>query len=246
MTPHPKLEGTIYTAAEEIKKAGGDALPIKCDIRFEEEVKAGVESVVAKWGGIDILINNASAIDLSDTETLNMKKFDLMMQINTRGTFMMSKYCVPHLKAAKNPHILNISPPYESLFPKELRAVKQNWFKGHVAYSIAKFGMTLCAYGMAEEFKDDGIAVNTLWPRTMIATAAVKNLLGGDASMRRSRKPEIMGDAAHIILTANSRKTTGTYFLDDEVLASAGVVDFAKYRCIPSIKEHELGVDFFC
>lgn len=209
-------------------------------------MKDGIEEVVKKWGGIDILINNASAIDLSDTETLPMKKYDLMMQINTRGTFMMSKFCLPYLKKAANPHILNISPPYESLWPGELRAVKRNWFKGHVAYSIAKFGMTLCAYGMSEEFKDYGIAVNALWPRTSIATAAVKNLLGGDIAMNRSRKPEIMGDSAYVILTANSKKTTGTYFFDDEVLVSTGVKDLSKYRCDPNMSDADLGPDFFC
>lgn len=231
--PHPKLPGTIYTAAEEIEQAGGKALAVVCDIRSEEAVENAVQQGVARFGGIDICINNASAISLEPTLATSMRRFDLMHQVNTRGTFLVSKTCIPHLKKAPNPHILNLSPPLE---------MKARWFAPHVAYSIAKYGMSLCVLGMAEEFRKDGIAVNALWPRTAIATAAVQNLLGGDQIVRRSRKPEIMADAAHIILCRNSREFSGNFCVDDEILESEGVSDLTTYAVDPSA---ELVPDFF-
>jgi citronellol/citronellal dehydrogenase len=218
--PHPKLEGTIYTAAEAIEQAGGKALPIVGDIRDDEQVSSAVAQAVERFGGIDICVNNASAINLSGTESLELKRYDLMQDINTRGTFSVSKACVPHLKQASNPHVLTLSPPL-SLDPK--------WFKGHVAYTISKYGMSMCTLGMAEEFRSDGIAFNALWPRTLIATAAVQNLLGGDAAMKGSRKPEIVADAAHVILTRPSRETTGNFFLAEDVLAAEGITDLSGY-----------------
>lgn len=222
--PHPKLEGTIYTSAEEIERAGGRALPVVADIRYEDQIRSAVEKGVEAFGGIDVLVNNASAIFLAGVEETPMKRFDLMHQINVRGTFAASQACLPHLKKAENPHILVLSPP-PRLEPK--------WFASHLAYTLSKYGMSMCVLGMSEEFKPHGIAVNALWPRTIIATAAVQNLLGGEASIRRSRKPEIMADAAHVILTRDSRKTTGNFFVDEEVLASAGVTDFEKYALNP-------------
>jgi citronellol/citronellal dehydrogenase len=234
-TPDPRLEGTIYTAAEEIEKAGGTALPVVGDIRSEESVAGAVEQCVAKFGGIDIAINNASAINLAGTEQLEMKRYDLMQDINTRGTFVVSKMCVPHLKRSDNPHVLTLSPPL-NMDPK--------WFAHHVAYTIAKYGMSMCTLGMAEEFRADGIAFNALWPRTMIATAAVANLLGGDEAMKRSRKPEIMADAAYAILTKPSRECTGNFFIDDEVLAAEGTTDLSAYR-YANASEDELAPDLF-
>lgn len=231
--PHPKLPGTIFTAAEEIEAAGGKALACVVDVREEEQIQAAVAAAVAKFGGIDILVNNASAISLTGTLATPMKRFDLMHQINTRGTFACSQACLPHLKRAANPHILNLSPPLN---------FEPRWFGPHVAYSIAKFGMSLCVLGMAEEFKNDGIAVNALWPRTVIATSAVQNLLGGDEVMKGSRTAEIMADAAHAVLTKPSRETTGNYFIDEEVLRVAGVTDFDKYANVPGA---ELLPDFF-
>ena len=231
--PHPKLPGTLYTAAEEIEKAGGRALPCVVDIRFEDHVQAAVEQTVKTFGGIDILVNNASAIYLSGTLETPMKKWDLMHGINARGTFLCSQACLPHLKKAKNPHILNNSPP-PSTDPR--------WFAPHVAYSLAKFGMTFCALAMAEEFRDEGIAVNTLWPKTVIATAAVRNLLGGEDTIRGSRTPEIMADAAHAILTKPSREFTGRFCVDEDVLRAEGVNDFSKYAAVPGA---ELIPDFF-
>src|SRR3954452_5262990 len=190
--PHPKLEGTVYTAAEEIEKAGGQALPIVADIRDDKSVADAVAATVEKFGGIDICVNNASAINLSGTEAMDMKRYDLMQSINTRGTYLVSKTCVPHLKQAANPHVLTLSPPI-SLQPR--------WLGGHIGYKIAKYGMSLCTLGMAEEFRADGIAFNALWPKTLVATAAVQNLLGGDAAMAKSRRPEIVADAAYAILT---------------------------------------------
>jgi citronellol/citronellal dehydrogenase len=219
-TPDPRLEGTIYTAAEAIEAAGGSALPVAGDIRDERSVAGAVARCVERFGGIDVCVNNASAINLAGTEQLEMKRYDLMQDINTRGTFVVSKLCIPHLKRAANPHVLTLSPPL-NLHPK--------WFAGHVAYTIAKYGMSMCALGMAEEFRADGIAFNTLWPRTVIATAAVKNLLGGDAAVARSRTPEIMADAAHAILRRPSRECTGNFFVDDEVLAAEGVTDLSVY-----------------
>jgi citronellol/citronellal dehydrogenase len=231
--PHAKLPGTIYSAAEEIEDAGGKALPVICDIREEKQVEAAVAAGVDKFGGIDICINNASAISLTPTLQTKMSRFDLMHQVNTRGTFLVSKTCIPHLLKAENPHILNLSPPLN---------FEEKWFAPHVAYTMAKFGMSLCVLGMAGEFRKQGIAVNALWPRTTIATAAVKNLLGGDEMIRCSRKPEIMGDAAHAILTRPSREFTGNFCVDDEVLESIGVTDLSKYAVEPGAK---LFPDFF-
>ena len=231
--PHPKLPGTIYTAAEEIVEEGGEALPVICDIRDEENVRKAVNLGVDKFGGIDICINNASAIQLTGTLLTDMKRFDLMHQINTRGTYLVSKVCLPHLQKSDNPHILNLSPPLD-MDPK--------WFGPHVAYTMAKFGMSMCVLGMAEEFKEDGVAVNALWPRTAIATAAIKNALGGDAIMNISRSPEIMGDAAYVILTKNSREFTGNFCIDDNLLAENGVEDFSQYAEVPF---EQLAPDFF-
>jgi len=231
--PHPKLPGTIYTAAEEIEDAGGKALPVVCDIRDDAAVAAAVAAGVEKFGGIDVCVNNASAISLTPTLQTPMDRYDLMHQINTRGTFLVSKTCLPHLLEADNPHILNLSPPLD---------MAEKWFKNHVAYTMAKFGMSMCVLGMAGEFRDQGVAVNALWPRTTIATAAVKNLLGGDEMVKRSRKPEMMGDAAHVILTRPSREFTGNFCIDDEVLESAGVTDLTRYSVDPSL---ELMPDFF-
>ncbi|MEO4000402.1 NAD(P)-dependent oxidoreductase [Mesorhizobium sp. CAU 1732] len=218
--PHPKLPGTIHTAAAEIEAAGGKALAVLCDIRSEEQVADAVAKTVARFGGIDICINNASAINLTGTLQTDMKRYDLMHQINTRGTFLVSKTCIPHLKLAKNPHILNLAPPLD-MSPK--------WFKNHVAYTMAKFGMSMCTLGMSAEFADDGIAVNSLWPLTAIDTAAVRNLLGGDTMAKMSRAPEIMADAAHAILNRPSRETTGNFFIDEQVLRDEGVTDFSVY-----------------
>jgi citronellol/citronellal dehydrogenase len=231
--PDPRLPGTIYSAAEEIEAAGGRALALKVDIRSEEEVQAAVDAAVATFGGIDILVNNASAISLTPTEHTPMKRFDLMHQINTRGTFLTSKLCIPHLKKAANPHILNLSPPL-NMDPK--------WFGNHVAYTMAKYGMSMCVLGMAEELRAAGIGVNALWPRTAVATAAVANLLGGDAMVKQSRKPEIMADAAHAIFCRAARECTGNFFIDDEVLAQEGVTDFDQYAVEPG---NPLMPDFF-
>lgn len=218
--PHPKLEGTIYTAAEQIEAAGGKALPLICDIRFEEQVDAAIKKTVETFGGIDICINNASAISLTNTQMTDMKRYDLMNTINTRGTFLVSKKCVPHLKSGNNPHILTLSPPLD---------MNPRWFAPHVAYSIAKYGMSLCTLGMAQEFKAAGIAVNSLWPLTAIDTAAVRNVIGGDDMAKNSRTPEIMADAAYEILIRDSKECTGNFFIDEEVLREAGVTDFTQY-----------------
>ncbi len=231
--PHPKLEGTVYTACEEIEKAGGNALPCIVDIRFEEQVEAAVNATVEKFGGIDVLVNNASAIMLSDTVTTPMKRYDLMHSINTRGTFLCGQKCIPHLAKSDNAHILNISPPLQML---------EKWFAPHVAYTMAKFGMSMCVLGWAGELREKGIAANTLWPRTTIDTAAVRNLLGGEEVAKRSRKPSIMADAAHVILTRDSKEFSGNFCVDDEVLASAGVTDLSGYAVDPS---QELAPDFF-
>ena len=231
--PHPKLEGTIYTAAAEIEKAGGKALPLICDIRHEEQVAEAVAKTIAAFGGIDICVNNASAISLTGTLATDMKRFDLMHQINTRGTFLTSKLCIPHLAKAANPHILMLSPPLD---------MKPKWFGGHVAYSIAKYGMSLCVLGLAEELKPQGIAVNALWPRTPIATAAVSNLLGGEALVRASRTPEIVADAAHLMFRQASREFTGRFCIDDTLLTEYGVTEFDQYRVDPS---RDLAPDFF-
>jgi citronellol/citronellal dehydrogenase len=218
--PHPKLEGTIYTAAEEIEAAGGKALAIVGDVRDESSVAGAVAQTVDKFGGIDMVVNNASAIDLRNTSDMDMKRYDLMQNINTRGTYMLSKYAIPHLRESDNAHILTLSPPL-NLNPR--------WAGGHLAYTIAKYGMSLCTLGLAEELKGDGIAANSLWPRTIIATAAVQNLLGGDEAMAKSRKPEIMADAAHAIFLRPSREATGNFYIDDEVLAEDGVTDLSVY-----------------
>jgi len=231
--PHPKLPGTIYSAAEEIEAAGGKALPLVVDIRSEELVYEAVEKTVSHFGGIDVCINNASAINLSGTLDLEMKRWDLMHQINSRGTFLVSKACIPHLKKAENPHVLMLSPPLD---------MSAKWFAPHVAYTMAKYGMSLCVLGMAEEFRKDGIAFNALWPRTAIATAAVEFALGGDEMMRASRTPQILADAAHIMLTRPSREFTGNFVIDDMFLYEHGVTDFEKYRVDPSVK---LAPDFF-
>lgn len=218
--PHPKLEGTIYTAAEEIEEAGGKALPLLCDIRFEDQVQGAIAKTVETFGGIDICINNASAISLTNTQMTDMKRYDLMNTINTRGTFMVSKHCVPHLQKSDNPHILTLSPPLD---------MNPRWFAPHVAYSIAKYGMSLCTLGMAAEFRAAGIAVNSLWPFTAIDTAAIRNVIGGDEMAKNSRTVEIMADAAHAILTRNSKECSGNFFIDEEVLREEGVTDFTKY-----------------
>jgi citronellol/citronellal dehydrogenase len=221
--PHPKLPGTIHTSVAEIEKAGGRGLAVQCDIREEAQVLAAVDKAVKAFGGIDILVNNASAIQLTGTLGCDMKRYDLMNGINARGTYLAGRSCIPQLLKAKNPHILTISPPLD-LAPR--------WFAPHVAYTIAKFGMSLCTLAWAEEFRKDGIAANALWPRTTIATAAV-HMLGGDAMMKQSRKPEIMADAAHAILTKPSREFTGQFCIDDLVLHAAGVRDFSVYAAVP-------------
>jgi citronellol/citronellal dehydrogenase len=223
-TPHPRLPGTIHTAAEQIRQAGGRALALECDIRFEQQIEAAVARTVAEFGGIDICVNNASAISLTATLQTDAKRYDLMHQINGRGTFLVSRACIPHLRGAANPHVLMLSPP--------LRLVPA-WFAPYPAYALSKFSMSIYAMAMAEEFRADGIAFNTLWPRTIIATAAVANLLGGESAIRRSRSPEIVADAAHAILTSNSREFTGRHCIDDEVLRTAGVTDLERYRTVP-------------
>ena len=231
--PHPKLKGTIYTAADEVRAAGGKAMPIICDIREEAQVIAAIDQTVAEFGGIDICVNNASAISLANSQMTDMKRFDLMMGINIRGTFMVSKYCIPHLRKSDNPHILMLSPPLD---------MQAKWFQHSTAYTIAKFGMSMCVLGLSAELKSAGVAVNALWPRTTIATAAVGNLLGGDAMMRASRAPEIMGDAAYVIFTKPSRQFTGNFCIDDRVLYDSGVRDFEPYRMDRSVP---LMSDFF-
>jgi len=230
--PHPKLEGTIHTAAAEIEKAGGRALALAVDVREEAQVKSGIEQTVAAFGGLDIVVNNASAIQLTGIEQTDMRRYDLMQQINARGTFMVSKYAVPYLAKAANPHILMLSPPLD---------MKEKWFASHTAYSMAKFGMSLVVLGLAGELRGKGIAVNALWPRTTIATAAIKNLLGGDAIMRMSRKPEILAEAAYRIFH-KPKSFTGQFLIDDTFLAAEGVTDFDQYRVDPSLP---LQVDFF-
>lgn len=232
-TPHPKLEGTIHTAAAEIEAAGGKALPLLVDVRDEDSVAAAMEKTAAAFGGIDIVVNNASAISLTRTPQTEMKRFDLMHQINTRGTYMVSKYAIPHLAKAENPHILMLSPPLD---------MQEKWFAPHLAYTMAKFGMSLCVLGLAGELRRQGIAVNALWPRTTIATAAVRNLLGGEALIEASRTPQIIADAAHALFLKPSREVTGRFLIDDSFLAEQGVTDFTQYRVTPGIP---LAPDFF-
>lgn len=218
--PHPKLEGTVHTAAAEIEEAGGKALAVVGDVRDENSVKEAVDKTVEAFGGIDIVVNNASAIDLSPTRTLPTKKFDLMHAINVRGTFLLSKHAIPHLERSDNAHILTLSPPLN---------LNPTWAGAHLGYTMAKYGMSMVTLGLAEELREAGIAANSLWPRTLIATAAVRNLLGGEAALARSRSPEIVADAAHAILSRPARECTGHFFIDDEVLAEEGVTDLSGY-----------------
>ncbi|MCB1550227.1 MAG: NAD(P)-dependent oxidoreductase [Hyphomicrobiaceae bacterium] len=231
--PHPKLEGTIHTAAAAIEAAGGKALPLVCDIRDDAQVEDAVAQTVARFGGIDICVNNASAISLTPIDATEMRRFDLMHGVNARGTFLVSKTCVPHLRKSANPHILMLSPPLD---------MKAKWFAGHVAYSMAKFGMSLVVLGLAKELEKDGIAVNALWPRTTIATAAIKNILGGDRLMQVSRTPDILADAAHLVFTQPSRAFTGRFLIDDTLLYEHGVRDFEPYKVTP---QAVLAPDFF-
>ncbi|WP_063039782.1 SDR family oxidoreductase [Nocardia pseudovaccinii] len=236
--PHPKLPGTIHTAAAELEAAGGTVLPFVGDVRIDESVAEAVRQTVARFGGIDIVVNNASAIDLSPTDAISMKKYDLMQDINCRGSFLLSKLSIPALResaaAGRNPHILTLSPPL-NLDPK--------WAGMALGYTIAKYGMSLTTLGLAEELEGDGIAVNSLWPRTTIATAAVKNLLGGEEMIATSRTPDIYADAAYLVLTSPSKETSGNFFLDDEVLAAHGITDLDKYRVVPG--DAELTTDLF-
>ena len=234
--PHPKLPGTIYTAAEEMVAAGGQALPVAMDIRDEAQVDSAVAAAVSRFGGIDILVNNASAISLTGTLETPMKRFDLMHQVNVRGTFLCSQKAVPYLRRAANPHVLNIAPPLQS-------TLQARWFAPHVAYTMAKYGMTLCTLAMAEEFREDGIAVNALWPRTAIDTEAIR-LIAGEAARARTRRPEIMADAAYAILTRPSRELTGRFLIDEDVLKETGVTDFSGYRRA-DVRDDELRGDLF-
>ena len=231
--PHPKLAGTIYTAAQDIERAGGKALPLVVDVRDEILVRDALDKTAQQFGGIDIVVNNASAIQLTNTTATDMKRFDLMQQINARGTFMVSKWAIGYLEKAANPHILMISPPLD---------MKEKWFAPHTAYSMAKFGMSLVVLGLAGELRGKGIAVNALWPRTLIATAAVQNLLGGAAMAARGRKPDIMADAAYVIFNKPSRQFTGRFIIDDSFLGENGVTDFERYRVDPT---QTLAPDFF-
>lgn len=231
--PHPKLEGTIFTAAEEIETLGVKVLPLQCDIRSEEQIEAAVNKTVETFGGIDVLVNNASAISLTPTEQTEPKRFDLMMDIEVRGTFFMCRSCIPHLKKSTNAHILNLSPPLN---------LNAKWFAQHLAYTIAKYGMSMIVLGLAEELKQHKIAANALWPKTTIATAAVQNLLGGDFLMQMSRTPEIVADAAYHILRRASTECTGNFFIDEEVLRKEGITDFEKYAVNP---QQRLQTDLF-
>ncbi|XP_014215556.1 hydroxysteroid dehydrogenase-like protein 2 [Copidosoma floridanum] len=232
--PHPKLPGTIYSAADEVEKAGGKALPCVVDVRDENQVSSAVKVAVEKFGGIDILVNNASAISLTGTLSTDMKRYDLMNNINARGTFLVSKMCLPHLLKSKNPHIINISPPLN---------MHPIWFKNHLAYTMAKYGMSMCVLGMAEEFKDQGVAVNAVWPKTAIHTAAIE-MLAGQESMRTSRKPEIMSDAVYALMCKNSKTVTGQFLVDEEILKNEGITDLKQYACDPENADN-LMLDFF-
>ncbi|KAK9712469.1 Hydroxysteroid dehydrogenase-like protein 2 [Basidiobolus ranarum] len=234
--PHPKLPGTIFTVSKEIEQAGGAALPIQCDIQEESQVKKAFEDTIRRFGSIDIVVNNASAISLTDTENTTVKRYDLMNRINSRGTWLVSKYAIPHLKKSSNPHILNISPPL-SLNPR--------WFAPHVAYTMAKFGMSLCVLGMSEELREYGIGVNALWPFTAIKTAALQVIESFQDSLDQTRKPEIMADSAYVILTKKSTEFTGNFCIDELVLRDNGVTDFDQYSVTPGIPQDQLVEDFF-
>lgn len=235
-SPHPKLEGTIHTAAEEIRASGGNALPIHGDVRNDEDIARAVEATVAEFGGIDIVINNASVIDLSSSLDLAEKKYDLMQDVNVRGTFMLSRAAIPFLKQAENPHILSLSPPL-NLSPK--------WLGGHTGYTLAKYGMTMATLGMAAEFSEAGIAANALWPETTVATAAVQFSLGGDNMMRVSRTPEVCADAAYVVLTKPASEYSGQTLVMEDVLRAEGVTDFAKYAAVPGTPDDQLFPDIF-
>jgi citronellol/citronellal dehydrogenase len=235
-TPHPKLPGTIHTAAKEIEDLGGRALPLKCDIRSEEQVKKCVELAVKKFGGIDIVVNNASAISLTGTAETSMKKYDLMNSVNTRGTFLLTKTCLPYLKKSQNAHVLMLSPP---LFMSE------KWFANHPAYTIAKYGMSMCVLGFAGEFREFDISVNALWPLTSVATSAIKHYLGGDELMRRSRKDTIVSDSAYLLFTSKGGEVTGGFFIDEELLKANGTTDFTKYKFDPKTPDEDIMMDYF-
>jgi citronellol/citronellal dehydrogenase len=231
--PHPRLRGTIYTAADAIDRAGGHPLPLVVDVRDEAAVKTAIDHTFERFGSLDIVVNNASAIQLTPTPQTDMRRFDLMHQVNARGTFLVSKYAIAHLEKADNPHILMLSPPLD---------IQEKWFAPHTAYSMAKYGMSLVVLGLAGELRDKGIAVNALWPRTAIATAAISNLLGGEASMRRARRPEILADAAYAIFKKSAKDFTGRFLIDDSFLYAEGVRDFEPYRVDPN---EPLAADFF-
>lgn len=231
--PHKKLPGTIYSAAEEVEKAGGQALPVVVDVREPESVNAAVDAAVARFGGIDICVNNASAIQLTGTLQTDIRRYDLMNQVNARGTFIVSRACIPHLKQASNPHVLALSPPLD---------MSPHWFRNHVAYTMAKYGMSMCMLGMAEEFRDEGIAFNALWPRTGVATAAIEFALTGEEGLRHCRTVDIMADAAYAIFNKPARECTGNFFIDDVLLYAEGERDFDKYRVDPT---KNLMPDFF-
>jgi citronellol/citronellal dehydrogenase len=233
-TPHPKLEGTIFTAAEQVEAAGGRAVPVVGDLRVDDDVERAVSEAAAAFGGIDAVVNNASAIDLSPTTKITMKRYDLLQDINGRGTFALTRAALPYLAAAPNPHILTLSPPL-NLNPR--------WAGAHLAYTLSKYGMSLCTLGFADEFADKGIAANSLWPRTTIGTAAIRNLLGGEVAVAKARTPDIMADAAHAILTRDSRTCTGNFYTDEDVLREEGITDFAGYRL--AAREADLDLDFF-
>lgn len=235
-TPHPKLEGTIHTAAEAIRAAGGQALPIHGDVRSDDDIARAVELTIAEFGGIDIVVNNASVIDLSSSLDLAEKKYDLMQDVNVRGTFMLSRAAIPALKKSANPHILSLSPPL-NLSPK--------WLGGHTGYTLAKYGMTMVTLGMAAEFAEEGIAANALWPETTVATAAVQFALGGDKMMHASRTPEVCADAAYVVLTKPAREYTGQTLVMEDVLRAEGVTDFAKYAAVPGTPDSQLFPDIF-
>jgi citronellol/citronellal dehydrogenase len=232
--PHPRLEGTVYTAAKQIEAAGGSAVPVVGDLRIDADVERAVAAAADAFGGIDIVVNNASALNLSPTASLSMKQYDLLQDINTRGTFALTRAALPCLEAAANPHILTLSPPLE---------VEPRWFGHSLAYTMSKYGMSLCTLGFAAEFADRGIAANSLWPRTTIGTAAVRNLLGGEVAVRRARTPEVMADAAYAILTRDSRSCSGNFYIDEDVLRAEGVTDFSRYLLDGT--EEELDLDFF-